>query len=219
MELLPGELMMAAPFETVPGMLGKAHAALHDLDPEPLIESLRRQGFDERQYRSDRGLEWLAGKASQHPWLRTAVDWLIENRPPEPAIPSICHGDFHPLNILVKDGQVTGVLDWPGFLVDDPVLDVANTIVLTTIPGKHVLSLVEADGMAETYLDAYQAQRTLNLQNLDYYIARRCVLALVEGAEGQEVWQQPLIVDDLIETIGRITGIQIIPPGQTEPED
>ncbi len=51
---------------------------------------------------------------------------------------SICHGDFHPLNILVKEGQVTAVLDWPGFSIADPVLDVAYTVVLLTIPAKHL---------------------------------------------------------------------------------
>ncbi len=37
------------------------------------------------------------------------------------------HLDLHPLNILVRDGQVTGVLDWANAAAGDPVLDKART--------------------------------------------------------------------------------------------
>ena len=70
--------------------------------------------------------------------VKRRIDWLLENRPPEPERLAVCHGDFHPLNILVQDGIVTGVLDWPGFIIADPALDIANTIVLSTIPFKHI---------------------------------------------------------------------------------
>ena len=50
MEFLPGKPMWTAPQETVPEMLGKAHAALHKIDPESLIKSLNEQGFDENRY-------------------------------------------------------------------------------------------------------------------------------------------------------------------------
>ena len=148
--------------------------------------------------------------------MNDGVLWLLENRPPEPERLSICHGDFHPLNILIKDGQVTGVLDWPGFIVADPVLDVACTIVLITISAKHLLSLVEWEQAVEMYVDSYRAQRPLNLKYLDYYRVRRCVIALMNGADGQEVWQSPFILKDLTEYIEQSTGIRITPPGHAQ---
>jgi aminoglycoside phosphotransferase (APT) family kinase protein len=138
MDFLPGEAMAAAPVETIPELLGKAHAALHSIDPKPLVKSLGERGIDESLCRLDNRFEGLKDKASKFPWLRDAVDWLIERRPPEPEQLALCHHDFHPGNILVQGGMVTGVLDWPGFLIADPALDIANTIVLVSIPFKHL---------------------------------------------------------------------------------
>jgi aminoglycoside phosphotransferase (APT) family kinase protein len=211
MELLEGEPMMNAPFETIPDLLGKTHAALHDIDTEPLLHSLRERGLDERRYRLAGRLERLRERANEFSWLCDAADWLIDHRPPESESLSICHGDFHPLNILVQDGRVTGVLDWAGFMVADPIVDVATTVVLTAISAKHLLSLAEWEIAVDMYLDAYRAHRVLDLEHLDYYRARRCVIALLDGASGQPVWQHPAIVQDLIEYICEVTGICIEP--------
>jgi aminoglycoside phosphotransferase (APT) family kinase protein len=208
MQFLPGVLMVTAPPESIPGILGRTHAHLHGIDPEPVVKALQERGFAEGWYRPSGRIDWLKTQASQHPWLGGAVDWLIENCPPEPERLAICHGDFHPLNILVQDGQVTGVLDWPGFIVTDPVFDVANTVILTMV-SKHLLSLAEWEIVVEMYLNAYRAQRPLDLRHLDYYKARRCVVALMEGADGHNVWQNPLIVKELTECVHSITGIRI----------
>lgn len=203
--------MMTAPFETIPGMMGATHAHLHSIDPEPIVRTLGERGFEECRYRLSGRFDGLQDRARRHPWLCEGVDWLLENRPPEPTRLAICHGDFHPLNILVKDGRVTGVLDWPGFVVADPVLDIANTVTLTAISAKHLLRLEAWEIAVEMYLDAYQAQRPLDLQDLDYYRARRCIIALADGAGGHQVWQHPGIVQDLIATTHELTGIRIAP--------
>ena len=212
MAFLPGETMaMAAPAETTPDMLGKAHAALHSIDPEPLLKSLRERGFEEHRYRLDGRLGWLNDMGNKYPWLREGVDWLLNNRPPESERLSICHGDFHPLNILVKEGKVTGVLDWPGFIIADPVLDVAYTVVLITIPVKYLFPEVEWKKLAKIYLASYSATSPLDRKSLAYYRVVRCILAFIDGAEGQEVWQRPLIVKDLTAYIHETTGIRITP--------
>jgi aminoglycoside phosphotransferase (APT) family kinase protein len=212
MECLPGELMIRAPYETIPDMLGRAQAALHRIDPRPVRRTLNEQGFHERDYSLGSRLKWLQESADRHRWLAEAVDWLIQRRPAEPQGLCICHGDFHPLNILVQDGQVSGVLDWPGLMIADPALDVANTMVLTEISAKHLLSLTEGDKALELYLAAYRAQNPLDLAHLDYYRARRCVAALVEGAEGHQVWRQGPIATDLADCIYQVTGIRPSPP-------
>ena len=219
MEFLPGKLLMNAPLETVPDILGKTHAALHRIDPTAVIKKLSEQGIEEDGYRLTSRLDWLNDRAGKLPWIREGVNWLIENRPPEPEYLAICHGDFHALNILIQDGKVTGVLDWPGFIIADPVLDVANTIVLTTIPSKHIAasmgsySSVDWEMIVQLYLDAYRTQSPLDSEHLDYYRVRRCVDALIQGFEGQKVWQHPLIVKDLIEYIHNITDLEITMTG------
>jgi hypothetical protein len=74
------------------------------------------------------------------------------------------------------------------------------------------LPSVDWDLMADLYLAAYRTHRSLDDTNLDYYRVRRCVMALVQGFEGQKVWQHPLIVRDLLAYILDITGIQITVP-------
>ena len=217
MDYIPGQPLMFTPPETVPELLGKTHAALHKIDPKPLIKTLQKQDIDEYGYSLNSGFDWLNNRASKLPWIREGVSWLIENRPPEPERLAVCHGDFHALNILVNDGVVTGVLDW-GFRIADPVFDVANTIVLTTIPAKYLstsmegFSSVDWDLAAELYLSEYQTHKELDRTNLDYYRVRRCLMALVQGFEGQKVWQHPMIVRDLVSYIQIITGIQITVP-------
>jgi aminoglycoside phosphotransferase (APT) family kinase protein len=212
MAFLPGELMIRAPYETIPGMLGRAHARLHGIDPAPIVRALKERGFDERRYRFSGRLAWLEEQAGAYPWLAEAVGWLLGNRPPEPGQLCVCHGDFHPMNLLVQDGRVTGVLDWPGFLIADPALDVANTLTLMETSGKHLLRVAQWEIVVEMYLAAYEAERPLDRTHLDYYRARRCVGALAEGARGQQVWRQPPVVQDLIEVVQRVTGVRVTPP-------
>ena len=218
MDYLPGQILMSAPLETVITSLGKTQAELHQIDPARLIAGLAAAGIHETGYRLDSRFENLRGKAQKFPWVGAGIDWLLEHRPPEPARLSICHGDFHPLNILFQDGAVTGVLDWAGFAIGDPAFDVANTLVLITIPVKHLIELPEEiagldwDFAAEQYLLAYQQHRPLDRAHLDYYRVRRCVRAFIEGAEGQIAWQHPLVVQDLITYIHKITGLQIDRP-------
>ena len=220
MEFLSGKLMINAPVDTMPGMLGKAHAALHRIDPESLIKSLIQHGIDESKYRLASRFAYLQNIAKDLSWICGGVDWLMENRPPEPERLTICHGDFHPLNILIQDGTVTGVLDWPGFLIADPSLDVANTLFLTTVPFKLLVSSVlgpdfasvDLERTSQLYLDAYRTRLPLDSTNLDYYKVRRSIHALVEGVRGQQVWRHPMIVKDLIDIIHKIAGIRITMP-------
>ena len=162
--------------------------------------------------------DWLRRLAEKHAWVRESAQWLMDNRPPEPEHHAICHGDFHPLNILVEDGKVTGVLDWAGMRVTDPAYDLGNTLVLLTIPLKHLakhwhgLSTVDWDGVAASYLSTYQSYAGLASTHLDYYQVRRCVQALIEGAEGQEVWQDPNIVADLQAVIKHYAGLDVALP-------
>lgn len=217
MAFLPGQTLMSAPPETMPVRLGKTHAALHQLDPMPLIEAFTARGIVADSYRLERRLQQLRGRVTHYPWLQTVVDWLFAARPPEPACLAICQGDFHPLNILVAGDRVTAVLDWPNFLLADPVLDVATTFVITTIPAKYLtadwpgFADVDWDQVGQQYLAAYEAEQPLDRTNLAYYRVHRAVHALLEGTEGQAVWQHPLVMQALMMEIRSVTGLAVAP--------
>ncbi|MCJ7737031.1 MAG: phosphotransferase family protein [Anaerolineae bacterium] len=213
MDYMPGETMLAAADQDLPSMLGKAHAALHSIAPAPLLAALRAQGLEEQHYRFSGRLHWLAAKRTSLPWLEESIQWLIDNRPPEPDQLAICHGDFHPLNILVKDGTVTAVLDWPGFSIGDAIMDVAFTIVLCTIGAEVLLPTKNWVEVIPEYLEAYRSERSLDVTYLDHYRMLRCVMAFVDGAEGQEVWASPPALEWLTEHVHSISRVRVALPG------
>jgi aminoglycoside phosphotransferase (APT) family kinase protein len=213
MEFLPGESMLVAAEEDMPLLLGKAHAALHNIDPAPLQKALIVKGLDEHGYRLNGRLNGWSNKSKIFPWLEESVQWLIKNRPPEPKDLAICHGDFHPLNILIKDGKVTAVLDWPGFMIGDAIMDVAFTMVLCSAVARHLLPTQNWDNFMSKYLEAYKSERPPDMTNLDYYRMLRCIIAFVDGAEGQEIWTTPSILTNLIGHVHDITKINVVLPG------
>ena len=206
MQLMPGRPLLSAPLETVPDRLGEAHAALHRLDPAPVADSLRERGWEASRHRLERTLEALRAWIGRSPRFGPITDWLVENRPPEPEPLSICHGDFHPLNVLIEEGEISGVLDWSDFALADPAMDVAGTMMATALHGRHIFSLPGADRAAERYLASYRTHRPFFARHLDYYRVRQGVLALAYGRGG---WRHPLIVRDLVAEIRRTTGITV----------
>ncbi len=215
MDHIPGQPLLFAPPESVMVILGRSHAALHQIDPQPLVAALKASGLEKYIYDLGMSRESIEQTAGKMPWLRAGLDWLGENRPPEPARRSVCHGDFHPINIMFQDGQVTGVLDWSGFRIADAAFDVANTIVLTSIAAKNLsatwegLPSIDWELATEIYLAEYEKLAPLDRTHLETYRVRRCLLGLIQGTEGQQVWQYPPIVADLVAYIREITGVQI----------
>ena len=60
------------------------------------------------------------------PVLRHALDVLDEYAPPAQRI-ALLHGDYRLPNLMWKDGEITGVLDWELARVGDPLSDLAFT--------------------------------------------------------------------------------------------
>jgi len=104
----------------LPGALGgisrtwvETQVRLHRLPPEPLLRAAAAAGVDARLLTFDGQLARLAATIEDVGLsaLTPAVSWLQANRPDDGRAVSICHGDFHPLNIMADGGIVTGVID------------------------------------------------------------------------------------------------------------
>ena len=216
MEFLPGTPLWNATAEAIPEMLGKTHAALHKMDPQPLIKLLSEQGFDKNRYQFRKDFFdalAVAAQGTDLPWTRAMLDWLVKNHPPEPERLAICHGDFHPLNILIQDGKVTGVLDWHLFIAD-PVLDVVNTVRLITMVKHFSVSgagSVDWEKFLQMYLDAYRTQLPLDLTHIDYYRVLLDLVFLYDNGN-MPALRLPSLIKETIEFIHKVTGIQITMP-------
>jgi aminoglycoside phosphotransferase (APT) family kinase protein len=83
--------------------------------------------FHERQVS-----RWSAQLASYEgrelPGIDQVMSWLQANRPSR-FEPSIMHGDYHMLNVLIAEdapGRVNAILDWETATIGDPLLDLAG---------------------------------------------------------------------------------------------
>jgi aminoglycoside phosphotransferase (APT) family kinase protein len=87
----------------------------------------------------------------------------------------LCHGDFHPMNIMGDTAQPV-IIDWPDASRGDPAADVCRSYMLITL---------HAAEMAAAYLDAYCGlsgmSRVAVLDWLPYVAASR----LAEGVPGE----------------------------------
>jgi aminoglycoside phosphotransferase (APT) family kinase protein len=212
MELLPGEQLLAAPEPVSSTVLGTAHAELHQLDAEPIAAALNEASVT--GYRLSDRFTRLEAQALELPWTREAVEWLVANRPPEPPRLAACHNDFHKLNVLFEDGEVTGVVDWSGFLIADPLLDVATTIVLFEISARHLTAAGDFEPtdfglVIEQYLAGYESRRPLDRRHLDYYRALRCLTMLLHWrTTGRSESLRPML-EDFASAIQNVTGVPL----------
>ncbi|MCW2237241.1 phosphotransferase family protein [Azospirillum canadense] len=67
---------------------------------------------------------WMGAAATCDPVLAWGLRWLEVNAPP-PGELVLCHRDFRTGNYLVKDGQLTAILDWEFAGFSDPMEDLA----------------------------------------------------------------------------------------------
>src|SRR5262249_57263606 len=79
--------------------------------------------------------------AAPAPLRAAPEDWIAWAGPDEPALAErlravrrrddrLLHLDYHPLNVMVDGGRVTGVLDWANALAGDPRADLARHVTI-----------------------------------------------------------------------------------------
>jgi aminoglycoside phosphotransferase (APT) family kinase protein len=147
MERLAGRPLLNARRLGIASVLVELQLRLHALDAEVLLQALDREGQASSRVGAppiSREVVTVEGhltrleariRLGRLPGLETAMAWLSNRRPTGERRRVICHGDFHPQNILMADGRVTGVVDWPNVIVADPAFDVAATrVILGLVP-------------------------------------------------------------------------------------
>jgi len=151
--------------------------------------------------------------------LLPAADWLLGNLPTPVQAEVICHGDFHPLNIMMDGGRITGVIDWANAAIAEPAYDIAGlrTIALHADPGvpaaaRGVATLVRRL-MVRRYMSVYRAAAPLETRNLAYYEAIRILSALTFAGEQRpqagNPWNAPHTVAVLVREFERISGLRV----------
>jgi aminoglycoside phosphotransferase (APT) family kinase protein len=118
--------------------------------------------------------------------LEPCLDWVAQAGPGEAALQervralsrrpaALLHCDYHPENLLTRDGAITGVIDWTNARAGDPRADVARSIVLVRAAGLEMAAAHDPRGalVAEyerAFLEAYQ-EETGPLEELEAFCA------------------------------------------------
>jgi aminoglycoside phosphotransferase (APT) family kinase protein len=114
------------------------------------------------------------------PDVRAGLAWLSDHK--ESAMPeevSICHLDFHPLNLMVDENEELSVIDWSGAALGDRHADIANTLVLLRAPPiappetwlERLMIRFGGPLLAWLYLRRYRQQLPVDEERLHYWEA------------------------------------------------
>ena len=194
MQRLAGQPLPKVRIGAIASVLAGFQARLHDLDPVAFLRAVTREGLEPRSFTFDAHLAHLADRASRGRLggLAPGLEWLARRRPPRPEPRAVCHGDFHPYNILMTSAGVTGVLDWPHAIVADPPFDIATTLVILKLVPLDIADLAAPlrwlasaarPLLVGSYLRHYRRRRPLDREKLAYYEAAACMKALVRAGE------------------------------------
>ena len=203
MERLPGKPLIEGRLSDIGRVLVEMQVRLHALDADVLLRTLAREDLAATVAgapaigRDRMTLEGYLAQLQQRvareslDGLAAGVAWLVERRPAEPGRRVICHGDFHPLNILVSGGAVTGVIDWPNAIVADAAYDVAATKTILSLTPLDLSAALRGVArvlrpvMVRRYLAGYRRHRPIDPAALRYYEALSCMRQLVRVTENR----------------------------------
>ena len=238
MERVPGHSMMEDLFADlargpeVADLLAQAHADLHAVPSDRIANAIEEVGIPLQAVSLAGQLDNLERYVADDAlaYLEPGVAWLIKNQPVERDPLTVCHGDFHPGNVMVNSPKVTGVLDWSGAQLADPEYDVAVSLVLVAVAAPGLAGDVPPDtfrAFAASYLDTYSRRRALDPDRLRYYRAYRAMRAFLRGSAArtpgvnpgllprdQYPWAAESAMRRLVVVIEETTGIALpLPPG------
>ena len=170
MERLEGETIgrrivqreeLALAREALPVQLAEELAKIHGIPPDrvPFLQEARLE----------RLVDELDEVDEPHPAIELGLWWLREHRPPARRT-VVNHGDFRIGNVVVGEDGLVGVLDWEFAHLDDPVRDLAFSLVRAWrfgVGGKRLGGI----GEAEPYVERYNALTGFDVQpeELDYW--------------------------------------------------
>jgi aminoglycoside phosphotransferase (APT) family kinase protein len=168
----------------IPNVLAHSMADLHAIDPGLVRSQLTGTGLAAMLDALARGAE-----ACDRPDLSVAAARLTSRESSDPDV--ICHGDLHPLNLLVDEQDAVTVLDWSAATLAPRTYDVGFTSLLLSEPPlalpERLRPLARAIGrrLAARFVHGYEQCAGVRIvpEALAYFQAVVCLRALVEVCE------------------------------------
>jgi aminoglycoside phosphotransferase (APT) family kinase protein len=136
-------------------------------------------------------------------------DAVLERLASRPAGDRICHGDFHPGNVLWgPDGPV--IIDWTNAARGDPAADLARTMILLgvgVVPGEMSTVARVADRLGRSLFQrrwrrAYTRALAVDEENVDRWFTVWAAARLAEGIVEETEVLLGLVHDGLTSSLG-----------------
>jgi aminoglycoside phosphotransferase (APT) family kinase protein len=202
----------------VPRKLAELHLQLHGVSPEVLEEELAALVGEAAPFTP-------AGQIrNARRWIGEAADMsealqIMEEKLPPTRRAVVCHGDFHPLNVLGDVEHGHGVIDWGKICFADREFDVGSTLAILELTSLNLPPVIRRIGewvkfkMGARYIDAYaRGGHALDSAEIRYYYTLRALLELIY-ARSHAVpelgdiggWNMPR----LLEVVREFTGVRI----------
>ncbi len=185
----------------IPRLMAEASAALHGVNAAPIAEAIEPVAVRALHPMDEMHRRVARLDAAGDRRFGEIAAWLDANAPAR-VDEVVCHGDFHPWNVLIEAGAVSGVIDWANFHVAPAGYDLARSLVILTEAPVAIPLLVRPVArairrrIARSYLAHYRRLRPVDGASFDYWLAFAATAMLVEGAlaavEGRpHLWREP----------------------------
>jgi aminoglycoside phosphotransferase (APT) family kinase protein len=125
--------------------------------------------------------------------------WSGTTAPEDARGEKLLHGDFHPMNVLIDDGTVSGVIDWTNAGSGDSWLDAARTVVI-----------ISAATMPDTELDYDELEDARSQLLAGWRAGYESIAGPLEGFEPFLLWAATVTMHDLSRKPAGLPGIAMM---------
>ena len=101
---------------------------------------------------------------------------------------SVCHGDFHPSNVIIREDKEIFVIDWAHVTQGSPVFDAARTYLLFRLEGN--------DKIAKEYVQLFEKKIGIHQKDI-----LRCVPILACTQKMKGVPEEQLALEQWIDVV------------------
>jgi aminoglycoside phosphotransferase (APT) family kinase protein len=204
--------------------LAEAHTRLHSLDAREFRERLIAHGLTDPDLQAMTFDAEFADLASVVASLRVealtqAMDWLRAQRPTvRPAV--ICHGDFHPANVMLEADGTYHIIDWTLMRFADAEYDIGRSVILwrrapidRALVGGPVRVLIGLGRriLLFRYRRLYRQRRPIDGARLRYYEAFDAlrVVAMTFVGRNTSLWRDQPVIDGLMAHVRQCTKLKL----------
>jgi aminoglycoside phosphotransferase (APT) family kinase protein len=209
----------------VPAHLADAASPVATVDAAAVESAVRARGGPPQFLSVDARLRRIERRVERYHLgqpLAPVLAWLAAHRGPPPEHPCLVHGDIGPTNLLIRNGEVTSLLDWSKALLAEPEAEIGflrvaiRTAALAGLGPWNRLLRRRLASVADRVTERYVRTRPLDPERLRWYETLRALSLLASIAKRRKrIQRRPHVLDAfrtskaILREIERLTGTRL----------